>query len=114
MISGEIAGQYTTDKELLAARGAFQAGLTLSEAYRFISKRGFTDKAKLIDEWRKMKKLFGHGSARLDYVNGWRYAPKPAPTQAQLDTFVSPLCGSYGNWKGITGPGKLLREILKQ
>ena len=45
----------------------------------------------------------------------WRQRLPRVPTQQELDTHVGPLVGgrTYGEWKGITGPGKVLRELLK-
>jgi len=116
MIQGPIEGQRTTDKELLEIRKGFQYGITMSQTYhRMLKRHGFDDKPKLIAEWRKMKTLFGCGSSRIDYYNGWRYSAPQPPTQAELDTPTgSALAGgrTYGDWAGITGPGKQLREML--
>jgi hypothetical protein len=45
----------------------------------------------------------------------WRQRPPRVPTQQELDTPVGGLYGgrTYGEWAGITGPGKQLREMLK-
>lgn len=120
MIQGPIQGQATTDPEIIWIRRGWQAGMTLSQSFRRAASRvGMTDTGKAINEWRKMKRLFGCGSARIDYVNGWHYrAPQP-PTEAELNAIVGPAIygGSkrgltYGEWAGITGPGKRLREII--
>lgn len=116
-MNGPIEGQQTRDVEILAIRRGWQAGLTLSQSFRCANKRhGMTDKAKAIAEWRKMKRLFGCGSARLDYVNGRRYFPPKPPSEAELNAPISNMFGgqTYGEWKGLTGPGKQLKELCAQ
>jgi hypothetical protein len=112
-----IAGQQTSDKEILAIRLGWQNGLTLSMTYkRMYDRMAFTDKPKIIAEWKKMKKLFGCASAPVSYVNGWRHQAKQPPTQAELDQPISNIAGgrTYGEWAGITGPGKQLRQMLAE
>jgi hypothetical protein len=82
-------------------------------------KLGFTDTRLLITEWRKMKKLFGCRSAPAWYVNGWKKpSENPVYAEAELSQFVGPPglygSGTYGDWAGITGPGKWLRDILAE
>ena len=45
----------------------------------------------------------------------WRQRPPRVPTQQELDAPISNIAGgrTYGEWAGITGPGKQLRELLK-
>jgi len=104
--------------EILRIRRCWNAGDTLSEASKRMRKLGFTDTRLLITEWRKMKKLFRCRSAPAWYVNGWREPSKaPVYAEAKLSALVGPPglygSGTYGDWAGITGPGKRLREILK-
>jgi hypothetical protein len=109
----------TKDTEIIAIRKSWNAGLNLSETFKRLQARyGFDNKAKLIAEWRELKRLFGCKSAPASYVNGW-YGPniKPAPlSESELNQIVTvSMYGStYGNWKGSTGPGALLRKILSE
>jgi len=125
---------YTNDPEIKAIRRCWQSGLTLSQAYKRLTARYgpnsnskstaswdqknwfvFENNKKLIAEWRKMKRLFGCGSLPHSYLLGHRPRPPRVPTQQELDTHVGPMAGgrTYGEWAGITGPGKQLRELLK-
>ena len=68
---------------------------------------------EMIDGWRARKKEFGCACVKRDYG----YHPGDAEREARANaTYVtSPMfggIGTYADWKGITGPGKLLREIL--
>lgn len=125
---------HTNDPEIKAIRRCWQNGLTLSQAAkRMKAMHGpdsnskptaswdqknwfvFENNTKLITEWRKMKRLFGCGSLPHSYLLGYRYrAPEP-PSQQELDAPISNIAGglTYGEWAGITGPGKQLREMLK-
>jgi hypothetical protein len=84
-------------------------------------KLGFTDTRLLITEWRKMKKLFGCRSASVWYIEGWRKPPEnPVYSGAELAQYVGPpglygnRSGTYGDWAGVTGFGKQLRDILAE
>ena len=108
---------YTNDPEIKAIRLCWQNGLTLSQSSKRLKARyGIEDNTKLIAEWRKMKRCFGCGSLPSLYLLlGHRpRAPRP-PSQLELDTPVGDMPGgrTYGEWKGLTGPGKQLRELLK-
>lgn len=104
-----------TDHEILEIRKGWQAGLTLRQTAERLKKRfGYDNKPKLIEEWKKMRKLFGCASLPYDYLLGYYPTPKEAPSQQELNTFVGPLCANYGEWAGITGPGARLREMLKR
>lgn len=103
-------------KEIRQIRLCRNAGDTLSQASKKLKRRGFTDTTLLISEWRKMIKLFGCRSVPLWYIEGWN---KPGPitySDDELAQYVtSPRLfgdGTYGGWKGITGPGKLLKDLL--
>ena len=125
---------YTNDPEIKAIRRCWQNGLTLSQASKRLKARYgsdsrlksttswdqknwfvFENNMKLIAEWRKMKRLFGCGSLPHSYLLGYRPVVSQVPTQQELNTHVGPMAGggTYGEWKGITGPGKSLRELLK-
>lgn len=107
---------YTDDPEIKAIRMCWQNDLTLSQASsRLKARYGIENNTKLIAEWRKMRQLFGHSSLPLSYLHGCRPRPAQPPTQQELDTPVGNMPGgrTYGDWKGITGPGKRLRELLK-
>jgi hypothetical protein len=81
---------------------------TLSQAAKRLRDNGYTDIAKLVAEWRR--RFRQHGS---------RLYPKPAPprtyTKKELE---QPLFShgkktyTYGEWLGVTGKGKLLRDLL--
>jgi hypothetical protein len=72
-----------------------------------------------------MKKVFGCASANINYVNGYGPPVPPKPfgstrspeeySAAELNQIVTAsMYGStYGNWLGVTGPGALFREIIK-
>jgi len=93
------------DKEILAIRRAWNAGLRLREAFdRASSLHGMTDKSKAAAEWRKMHRLFGCGCADYSYVNG----TGRRPTINGKD-----LSEDYLRWRGDIGEGLLLREIIK-
>ena len=112
MVNGE-----TRDKEILEIRKGWQNGLTLSQTYQRMNKRmGFDNKPKIIAEWRKMKKLFGCASLPHSYLGGYRPRRPQPPTQRELDAPISNIAGgvTYGEWAGITGPGKQLREVLAE
>lgn len=97
-------------------RESWNAGLTLSQTFKRLSERcGFTNKGFLISEWREMKRKFGCSCVPFYYLIGRNHPLPPIqPSQAELDAWVSPLCGSYANWKGISGPGKMLRELCEK
>lgn len=87
---------------------AWNAGLYLREVPKFMARFGFTDVQAMIAGWRARKKEFGCKCI----VRG-----KPRPhTESELATYVTiGMFGStYGNWLGVTGPGKQLREMLKK
>jgi hypothetical protein len=127
--------QYQTDDpEIKAIRRCWQNGLTLSQAARRLRLRHgpasdslptasrdrknffvFESNEKLITEWRKMKRLFRNGSLPQSYLLGRNPSPPRVPTQQELDTPVGDMAGgqTYGDWAGITGPGKILRELLQ-
>ena len=124
----------TNDPEVKAIRLCWQNGLTLSQAAKRMKARYgpnsnskpiasweqknwfvFENNTKLIAEWRKMKRLFGCGSLPPSYLLGYRPQPPRPPSQQELDTPVGNMAGgrTYGEWAGITGPGKQLRECCK-
>jgi hypothetical protein len=99
-------------------RLCWQNGLTLSQAAKRLKNRwGFENIPMLIKEWREMKRRFGCCSLPLGYLNGWN-KPRRSPEQdAEIlnQAVTIPMFGTtYGNWKGITGPGKQLREMLRK
>lgn len=58
------------------------------------------------------------GSASLSYVEGYTNDNKKEKivySESELNTRISNIAGgtTYGDWAGITGPGKQLREIIK-
>lgn len=98
-------------------RRCWQSGQTLSQAYKRLNKRfDFTDKALLIAEWREMKRRFGCASLPYWYLVGRdRPFPEPPPKLDIHGKEIKPLDQDwYDRWKGNTGPGKLLRDIIKQ
>lgn len=114
-----MSRRIINDTEILRIRHLWQAGLTLSETFKLMNKKGFNNKPKLIAEWQKMKKLFGCRSATLDYVEGYSNDNKVRPitySEAELNQKISNIAGgcTYGEWKGITGPGKLLKDIISR
>ena len=107
---------YIDNPEIKAIRRCRPNGLTLSQAAKRMKKRfDFENNAKLIAQWREMKCLFGCGSLSFSYLHGHRQQAKQPPTQQELNTPVGPFSGglTYGDWKGITDPGKMLRGLLK-
>lgn len=62
-----------------------------------------------------MIRLFGCRSVPVWYIEGWA-KPKPqAYPEAELQQLICTyLSGArtYGDWKGITGPGKRLKDLL--
>lgn len=82
---------------------------TLSQAAKRLRDHGYgTD--KLVREWRR--RFRQHGS---------RLYPKPAPPRTYTKKELEQPMGNgrygvytYGDWLGVTGPGKLLRDILAQ
>jgi hypothetical protein len=130
---------HTKDPEIIAIRTCWQNGLTLSQAAKRLRERHGTENnpkpreqwrqrewfifespAKLIREWKEMRKLFGHGSLPWAYLRGVTLSGRSrafeAPSAQELNTPVGPLDvgRTYGDWKGITGPGKQLRDMLKR
>lgn len=113
MMPASLEGQETRNVEILLARMFWNNGLTLSQAWKRMQiKRPGASLQTLIAEWRRLKRLFGCKALPLPYLYG--YTPKP-PTAQELSAVVSKLSGgrTYGDWLGVTGPGKRLREILK-
>ena len=130
---------HTNDPEILAIRKCWQNGLTLSQAAKRLRERHGTENnpkpkeqwrqrewfifespAKLIREWREMRKLFGCASLPWTYLHGLtatvRSRAFEGPSAQELNAPTgSILAGgrTYGEWKGITGPGKQLRDILR-
>ena len=86
----------------------WNAGLTLSETHKRMNERGFEhDVQELIRGWRARKKEFGCACVV-------RHKPRPI-SDAEASQLVGPRMygdGTYGDWKGITGPGKQLRDLL--
>lgn len=108
-----LEGQETRNVEILLARMFWNNGLTLSQAWKRMQiKRPGASLQALITEWRRLKRLFGCKSLPLPYLYG--YIPKP-PTEQELSVVVGKLDmgRTYGDWIGVTGPGKRLREILR-
>ena len=114
-----IEGQQTRSAEVLLARMFWNNGLTLSQAWKRMQiKRPGASLQTLITEWRRLKRLFGCKSLPIPYLYG--YIPKP-PTEQELSAVVGGNPGkkkkgvvlTYGDWLGVTGPGKRLREILR-
>lgn len=113
-----LEGQQTRNVEILLVRMFWNNGLTLSQAWKRMQiKRPGASLQTLIAEWRRLKRLFGCKSLPLPYLYG--YIPKPA-TAEELSAVVGGTPGkkkggviTYGDWCGITGPGKRLREILR-
>lgn len=107
-----IEGQETRNAEILLTRMFWNNGLTLSQAWKRMQiKRPGASLQTLITEWRRLKRLFGCKSLPLPYLYG--YVPKPL-TERELSAVVGKLDvgRTYGDWLGVTGPGKRLREIL--
>jgi hypothetical protein len=100
-----------------AIRRCWNAGMTLSQASKFLQQHGVNDTKLLIAEWRQMKKLFGCRSVPFSYLKNTPERSQQ-PTAQELAQKVSPVGlygnGSYGDWKGLTGPGALLKTILKE
>lgn len=108
-----MEGQETRNVEILLVRMFWNNGLTLSQAWKRMQiKRPGASLQTLIAEWRRLKRLFGCKSLPLPYLYG--YIPKP-PIAQELSAVVGKLSGghTYGDWRGVTGPGKRLREILR-
>lgn len=78
--------------------------MTLSQANRFMESKGCADKQLLIHRWRELKLSLGCACIGTDKK------PKD-PTPAELSQLVQGGM-TYGDWKGITGPGAMLRAIL--
>ncbi len=102
------------DKETFFIRRAWNSGMTLSKAAKYMRNFGFANVDLWISEWRIMKKKFRHASLSWEYLYG--YPEKPSrlhvPSERELASIVGPGGMTYGDWKGITGPGKQLRDIL--
>lgn len=93
-------------------RRCWNCGLRLKEAYKRLNERhGFTDKAMLVKEWRLMKKNFGSGCVPIWYFTSDK-KPVRKVSQKELDAVIDGSGTTYGQWKGITGPGKQLREAI--
>lgn len=101
------------DKMTLKIRKCWQAGDTLSKAYKYLNKRfGFTDKQLLIKEWRIMKKRFGCASLPMWYLCGLKQEPRPKEMSSkELSSYVGSGL-TYGQWKGITGAGAKIKSML--
>lgn len=113
-----MEGQQTRNVDILLVRMLWNNGLTLSQAWKRMQiKRPEASVQTLITEWRRLKRLFGCKSLPLPYLYG--YIPKP-PTEQELSAVVAGNPGkkkkgdvlTYGDWLGVTGPGKRLRDIL--
>jgi len=91
-----------------AIDGTWNAGMRLSQAHKFLQRRGHVYEVReLIAQWRARKKEFGCACVK-------RYYPG-SPTEEELKTLVGGSLygnGTYGDWAGITGPGAQLRAIL--
>jgi hypothetical protein len=88
-----------------AIDNAWNAGLTLSQANRLLSRRFTYEVSDLVKEWRARKKEFRCACIR-------RRKPKP-PTAQELSALVGNGM-TYGDWLGATGPGKQLRDTLSR
>lgn len=107
-----LEGQETRNVEILLIRMLWNNGLTLSQAWKRLQiKRPEASLQTLITEWRRLKRLFGCKSLPLPYLYG--YIPRPSSVK-ELSAVVGNISGgqTYGDWCGITGPGKRLREML--
>ena len=113
-----LEGQETRNVEILLARMFWNNGLTLSQAWKRMQiKQPRASLQTLITEWRRLKRLCGCKSRPVSYLYG--YTPKPL-TEQELSAAVVGSHGkrkkgfvlTYGDWLGVTGPGKRLREIL--
>ena len=91
------------DKTRACIERAWNAGMTLSQANRFMESKGCADKQLLIRRWRELKLSYGCACICSEKV------ADPAP--AELSQLVQRGM-TYGEWKGITGPGAMLRSIL--
>ena len=81
----------------------WNAGMTLSQASIRLRMKGHVDTQALIERWRHLKSEYGVSCIR----------PKTEPpTERELNQEVRPG-QAYGNWKGLTDPGKRLAEMLK-
>lgn len=114
-----LEGQETRNAEILLARMFWNNGLTLSQAWKRMQiKQPGASLQSLIAEWRRLKRLFGCKSLPLPYLYGYTQRPL---TEQELSAVVGGSPGkkkngprlTYGDWLGVTGPGKRLREILR-
>lgn len=110
-----MEGQVTNDKTLLLTRRLWNAGLTLSEACK---DRRVTQEMvpSVIKEWRRLKRLFRCRSLPGPYLHSYRERPLSKEEQDRINSAgcTAKMYGStYGNWSGNTGPGKRLREMLR-
>lgn len=114
-----MEGQATRNVEILLVRMFWNNGLTLSQAWKRMQiKRPGASLQTLITEWRRLKRLFGCKSLPLLYLYGYTQRPL---TEQELSAVVGGNPGkkkkggvlTYGDWLGVTGPGKRLREILR-
>jgi len=78
---------------------AWNNGLILSKAAKRLSG---IETRKLITVWRELKRKYGCSCVSK---------PSREPTERELQQDVGGT--TYGDWKGLTGPGKKLRETLK-
>lgn len=81
----------------------WNAGLTLSQTFRRLQERhGFDDKQSLISQWRKLKRKYGCACICEDREPKEMKYCRPIPDP------------SYAYWKGWAGPGKVLRDLIKE
>lgn len=94
---------------------AWNAGLYLRQVPKFMARFGFDSSylPRIISGWRKRKKEFGCKCI----VRERRRSVYDLEREEQYGKALctAPMFGStYDNWKGITGPGKRLREMIKE
>lgn len=94
---------------------AWNAGLTLRKAFTFVQHK-FPDvtKQQLIAGWRARKKEFGCACVRRPTRRMYDAEEREAAANATPVTLrMYGGSGTYGDWKGITGPGAMLRQMLE-
>jgi hypothetical protein len=76
---------------------------------------GDSDVSAMIEGWRARKKEFG--CRCIVRPPGWSYGQEEREAAANATIVTSRMfggSGTYADWSGSTGPGALLRKILKE
>lgn len=99
----------------------YTAGMTLSRTVRWLDQYGRDYSVdRIVQRWLVLKRKFRHSSVPMWFTLGESGPGVTSMSHQEKQRMLSAPTGSsfaggtsYGDWKGITGPGKQLRELLK-